>query len=89
MDVNSDSLTTASDGVLRPRVSVGPTPGVWPIMVAERFWWSGQIKHSAPVLDFDDVPFVLLELIWVRVASSAIVDCAVLASDSTDLVLAP
>ena len=68
---------------------MGPTPGVWLISLAERFWWSWHIKHSAPVFDFDEVPLVLLELIWVEVASSAIDDGVVLESDSADLVLAP
>ena len=87
MAVNSNSWTTRLVGGFRPRVSVGPTPGVWLISLADKFWWSWQIKHSAPVFDFDELPVVLPWLICV--ATSAAVDCVVLESDSPDLAPAP
>lgn len=89
VEVNSDSLTMGLSGVFRRCVSVVPTPGVCPITVAERFCWSRHIKHSAPLFEFDDVPFELLELICIEVASSAVDDCVVLKSDSPVLAFVP
>lgn len=82
VEVNSDSLTMALSGVFSPCVSLDPRPGVWPITATERFCWSRHIKHSAPLFDFDDVPFELLEPICIEVASSELDDCAVLKSAS-------
>ena len=90
VEVNSDSLTMGLSGVLRRCVSFDPTPGVWPITATERFCWSRHIKHSAPLFELDDVPFVLVELICVEVASSEVDDCVVLdESDSPASALGP
>jgi len=45
-------------------VSVDPMRGGSLNKVAERFWWSWQIRQAAPLLDLDEVPPVLSELTW-------------------------
>ena len=81
MDLNSESCKKTGALAFVASVSVDAMRGGSLNKVAERFWWSWQIRQAAPLLDLDEVPLVLSELTSAEADSLTIKSWAELRSD--------